>query len=116
MAKNPYRSQIQLLKVIGHPARWKILQLLRPGEECVCHLTAALHSRQAYVSQQLIFLRQAGVVEDRKDGARVYYRVRDSRVFEILDLVNGVTGAEQIAAPETLAKCPCPKCQSNGQR
>ena len=114
MPKNGYRSQVQLLKAIGHPARLQILNLLRPGEECVCHLTAALHQRQAYVSQQLMFLRQAGLLEDRKDGLRVYYRVKDPHVFDILDSVGVVAGAERTPVlPQILPACPCPKCESS---
>ena len=116
MSKNGYRSQVNLLKAIGHPARWQILSVLRSGEECVCHLTAALHHRQAYVSQQLMFLRQAGLLEDRKDGLRVYYRVKDSHVFEVLDSVNALAGVERVAtAPQILSTCPCPKCEASGR-
>lgn len=116
MSKNGYHTQVRLMKMVGHPARWQILNLLRSGEECVCHLTAALHQRQAYVSQQLMFLRQAGLIEDRKDGLRVYYRVKDPRLFHLLDAVNAVAGVERVkATPQVLAGCPCPKCETSGQ-
>ena len=116
MRKNGYHAQVNVLKAIGHPARWQILNLLRSGEECVCHLMAALHQRQAYVSQQLMFLRQAGLLEDRKDGLRVYYRVKDPHVFEVLDSVNAVAGVARVTAvAQILAACPCPKCETSGQ-
>jgi ArsR family transcriptional regulator len=106
-----YRPSAQLLRALAHPARVRLLYALRAGEECVCHLTALFRQRQAYVSQQLMFLRQAGLIEDRKDGLRVYYRVKDPRVFDLLDAANALAGSRDIAAEaRTLAGCPCPKC------
>ncbi|MEW5718332.1 MAG: metalloregulator ArsR/SmtB family transcription factor [Chloroflexota bacterium] len=110
---NTFRLPADVLKMLAHPIRLRLLHALRDGEECVCHLTALLHQRQAYVSQQLMFLRQAGLIEDRKDGLRVYYRVKDPRVFEILDAANALAGVKAIAAEaRTLAACPCPKCEA----
>ncbi|MCI0474802.1 MAG: metalloregulator ArsR/SmtB family transcription factor, partial [Anaerolineales bacterium] len=96
--------------------RLRLLYALRDGEECVCHLTALLRRRQAYVSQQLMFLRQAGLIADRQAGLRVYYRVTNARVFALLDAANALTGAKNIAVEtRTLAACPCPKCAAKRQ-
>ncbi len=112
-----YSQSAQVLRAIAHPARLRLLNALRDNEECVCHLTALLRQRQAYVSQQLMFLRQAGLIEDRKDGLRIYYRVKDPRVFEVLDAANALAGVKQIAEePKTIAACPCPNCETRGQR
>ena len=112
-----YYLPTKVLKALAHPARLQILNALRQDEECVCHLTALLHQRQAYVSQQLMFLRQAGLIEDRKDGLRVYYRLKDSGIIAVLDAVNKLSGVESIT-PEAkvIAACPCPKCETAGQR
>jgi DNA-binding transcriptional ArsR family regulator len=113
---HPYRLSTRLLKALAHPARLQILNALRQDEECVCHLTALLHQRQAYVSQQLMFLRNAGFIEDRKDGLRVYYRVKDPRVFGVLDTINALAGAKDIPSEKTtIVACPCPKCESQRQ-
>lgn len=63
-----YKTQSDLLKAISHPARLAILDILRGGEQCVCHIEAALNLRQAYISQQLMTLKDAGLVESRRDG------------------------------------------------
>lgn len=108
-----YRLPTKILKALAHPARLRLLNALRDDEECVCHLTALLHQRQAYVSQQLIFLRRAGLVEDRRDGSRVYYRAKDPRVFDMLDTLNALTGVKGVAeGTKKIAACPCPKCDS----
>jgi DNA-binding transcriptional ArsR family regulator len=112
-----YHLTANLLKAIAHPARLRILNALSDDEECVCHLTALLRQRQAYVSQQLMFLRQAGLIADRKDGLRVYYRIKDPGVSAVLEAVNKLTGVKRIASEsKVIAACPCPKCESAGQR
>ena len=60
-----YDLQVQLFKVLGHPARLAILEILREGEQCVCHMETYLGQRQAYISQQLSVLREAGLITDR---------------------------------------------------
>lgn len=114
MARNGRGAHTQLLKTLGHPARLRILSALRSGEECVCHLTVALGQRQAYVSQQLIFLRQAGLITDRKDGQRVYYRVKDPQVYHLIDALERVVGQEiqSIKRGGVFKNCSCPKCEA----
>ena len=112
-----YHLPTKVLKALAHPARLQILNALRQDEECVCHLTALMRQRQAYVSQQLMFLRQAGLIEDRKDGLRVYYRVKDPRVFDVLDGVNALAGVKGIVEDtKRIAACPCPKCENKQAR
>ncbi len=104
-----YHLPAEMLKGLAHPARLRILNALRGEEECVCHLTVLLKQRQAYVSQQLMFLRQAGLIEDRKEGLRVYYHIKDPRLVEVLDLVNAMAGVTP-KEPDRLAACLCPRC------
>ncbi len=111
-----YRLEAEVLKAIAHPVRLRILDALREDEECVCHLTALLKQRQAYVSQQLMFLRQAELIEDRKDGWRVYYRIKNPQIVEILDALNGFVGVKRTdSEAKTVPACPCPKCERHGQ-
>lgn len=114
---NTYQTQTRLLKALAHPARLLLLNALRGQEECVCHLTALLRKRQAYVSQQLMYLRGAGLIADRKEGLRVYYHIQEPRVLALLDELNGLTqGAEATAAHATLPACSCPKCDPRGEK
>ena len=95
-----------MFQLLSHPARLRILDELRRGEACVCHLQTVLERPQAYVSQQLRVLREAGVVADRKDGLLVYYRVDDRQVDHLLEEVLGPAGE-----PTCVPGCPCPHCQ-----
>jgi DNA-binding transcriptional ArsR family regulator len=107
-----YSLQSSWLKAMAHPARLQILGVLRQGEACVCHLEATLGYRQAYLSQQLAVLRQAGLLAERKDGLFVFYRVASPRVFRVLDAATeefrDQDGGERPHARE--AACTCPKC------
>ena len=80
-------NEAELLNALSHPARLEILELLRDGESCVCHIQAMLDHRQAYISQQLNILRQAGLITSRKEGLRVYYKISDPDLFGLLDQV-----------------------------
>jgi len=70
-------------------------------------METALGKRQAYISQQLMVLRDAGLVESRKDGLSVFYRLIDDVV---LDLLEAALGPVEDNAPDILETCPCPHC------
>jgi DNA-binding transcriptional ArsR family regulator len=105
-----FETQANLLKVLTHPARIAILEILRDGEHCVCHMEAYLGFRQAYISQQLAVLREAGLIADRRDGWNIFYRVSDTRIFTVLDAAKAITG-ELPTSPEKEVICTCPHCQ-----
>src|SRR5574341_910306 len=88
----PFQASADLFKTLAHPARLAILSILRDGEQCVCHMEAMLKLRQAYISQHLKVLKDAGIVSDRRDGWNMYYRVTRPEVFEIVDAMFAVTG------------------------
>lgn len=100
------------LKLLAHPERLRILDAVRRDAECVCHLEALLGKPQPYVSQQLRLLRDAGLIEDRKQGQNVYYWLKDSEVRTWLDAVLGPVGTEQPlpVLHRRLTACSCPKC------
>jgi ArsR family transcriptional regulator len=104
-----YRRAARTFHLLSHPARLRILDELRREEACVCHLQTVLKRPQAYVSQQLRVLREAGVVTDRRDGLLVYYRLADQQVERLLEESLGPAGEAT-----RLPSCPCPKCSSEG--
>jgi len=114
---NDYDSQAKVFKALSHPARLAILDILREGEECVCHLEAALGCRQAYTSQQLMVLRDAGLVADRRDGWNIFYRVTKPEVFEIIDTARGAVDHRRPAPrADKLNNCPCPHCNPESEK
>lgn len=102
-----YRQTAQLFRLLSHPARLCILDALRRRDEaCVCHLQSVLKRRQPYVSQQLGILRDAGVVDSRREGLYIYYRLCDPHVAQALEAVLGPTGE-----PRHRPDCTCPQCR-----
>ena len=84
------RFKAEFFKALGHPMRIVLLESLRTGEKSVNELQAALGIDQSSVSRQLAVLRTRNIVEDRKEGTTVYYRVRDPAVFQLLDIAREI--------------------------
>lgn len=107
MAKSgQYQRVSDILQVLSHPVRVEILDELRGGEACVCHLQALLDRPQPYVSQQLGRLREAGLVADRRDGLFVYYSLSDPGVERVL---KALLGPPEEGGP--VEGCSCPRCE-----
>ena len=80
-----HEVKANLFRVLGHPARVRILELLREAELSVGALQAALGLDSGGTSQHLAALRRIGLVESRREGTSVYYRVDDPHVFDLLE-------------------------------
>jgi DNA-binding transcriptional ArsR family regulator len=112
-------SQARFFKALTHPVRLAILQILRHGEQCVCHIEAQLNCRQAYISQQLAVLREAGLLQVRREGWNVYYQVVQPEVYALIDLASqmvvedGSSGSETKSIWKKTGQCPCPKCSGS---
>ena len=74
-AHEDVRALSRLLKALGDETRLRMAALLAGGELCVCHLEAALELSQWSTSRHLAALRAAGVVESRREGTWVHYRL-----------------------------------------
>ncbi len=64
-----------VFKALADATRLRILGLLLTGEVCVCHIHDSLKISQPKASRHLAYLRRAGLVETRREGLWVYYRV-----------------------------------------
>ena len=98
-----------LLQALGQEARLRILLAIGDGEACVCHLEAVLGWRQAYLSQHLMALREAGLVTDRRASRFIFYRLADPRLLGVLHQMAEIQG---IRLPELAPSptCDCPNC------
>ncbi|GMG81988.1 metalloregulator ArsR/SmtB family transcription factor [Paralimibaculum aggregatum] len=81
------RHATDFLKALAHEGRLMILCYLASGERSVTELEQLLSQRQAAVSQQLARLRLEGLVENRREGKVIYYRLVDGRVRQMIELV-----------------------------
>ncbi len=108
MNMTDYEAKSDIFQMLSHPVRLQILDELRRREACVCHLQAVTGRTQAYVSQQLRFLREADLVKDVKDGQNVYYHLTDETVRIVLKDILGQAGE-----PNQPAGCTCPFCSGD---
>lgn len=114
------KLEANLFKALAHPVRLRILEALRQGELCVCHLSALSEKPQAYVSQQLAELRESGLVTDRKDGLRVFYRLNGEQIVDLLNAAKSYLGSKgelegtsigsSSSVPSKIPGCECPYC------
>ena len=74
-------------KALSEKTRLKLIIALESGEKNVTQLVQIVGANQANVSHQLQVLLDAGIVERRKEGVNVYYRISDPNIFELCDCV-----------------------------
>jgi ArsR family transcriptional regulator len=84
MSPEPLTQLVEVYKALAHPARLRILAMLRGGELCVCQITAVLGLAASTVSAHLSELRRAGLVAERKDGRWVAYRLTEGEAQQPL--------------------------------
>lgn len=99
---NPvHEVKASLFRVLGHPARVRILELLRDGERSVGALQSELELDSGGTSQHLAALRRIGLVESRREGTSVFYRVDEPSVFDLLEAGRAIV-ARRLAAEQAL--------------
>jgi DNA-binding transcriptional ArsR family regulator len=99
-----YEARAKIIKAMAHPARLFILdELSKNSERCVCELTEMIGSDMSTVSRHLAVLRAAGLVEDEKRGAMVYYRLRVKCILNFFDCVESVIACNAKSQQELLA-------------
>lgn len=76
-----------VIKVVGHPDRLRILEFLEEEEKAVGEIQDCLDLPQAIVSQHLAKMRGCNIVEARRDGIHVYYHIIEPKVKHILDCI-----------------------------
>lgn len=103
------------LQAIASPQRVAILLAIGTGEACVCHLGAALGWRQAYISQHLMALRKADILQDRREGRYIFYRLKNASLLDLITVSAALSGlsSESVSAlihTDTYPACDCPHC------
>lgn len=88
-----HQVKAEFFRTLGHPARVRVLELLKDGEMTVGQLQAALGIDSSGASQHLAAMRRQGILEARKEGTSVHYSVRDPRIFQMLASARQVIGS-----------------------
>ena len=108
--EDKYEITGSLMRVLGHPMRIRILLEIGAGEACVCHLEAQLGARQAYLSQQLMALREEGILRTNREGRFIYYRIADRRILNMITAAAQIKGVSLDTVNTEKKTCDCPKC------
>jgi ArsR family transcriptional regulator len=103
MSHPVYQLKAQFFKTLGHPARIRILEVLREGDHTVRELTPKVGIEPSHLSHQLAVLRRAHVVQGRKVGNSVIYSVVDPRIFQLLEVARQILSSSLLATRELLA-------------
>ena len=112
---SPDEKISRIFRAISTPARFRILTAIGKGEACVCHLEILLNLRQSYISQQLMEMRDAGLLDTRRDGRYIFYRLSEPELLGMLIGIGrlfGISGKEieSLLNTDPLPQCCCPDC------
>ena len=89
-AQTEYKAQARIIKALAHPTRLFIVDELSRGERCVNDLTDMIGVEMPTVSRHLSVLKNAGLLEDEKRGAQVFYRLSVPCVLNFFKCVQAV--------------------------
>jgi len=82
------KESLKIFKALCDGTRLKIVEFLLSGEKCVCEIVPFTKRTQSTVSIQLAKLKNLGIVESRRQGKSVYYKLVNKKVMKILKIVN----------------------------
>lgn len=78
------KETLKILKALADETRLKILEFLLDGEKCVCEISPYVKRKQSTVSIQLKKLENFGVLKSKRKGRKVFYSIKDYRVYNVL--------------------------------
>ena len=81
------RESLKIFKALCNETRLKIVEFLLNGEKCVCEIIPFTKRTQSTVSIQLSKLENLGIVESRRKGKKVYYKIKNEKVVKILKII-----------------------------
>ncbi len=99
-----YQVKAEFFKTLGHPARIRILEVLREGEQAVSELIPAIEIEKSHLSQQLGVMRRANLIQARKEGSSVFYSVTNPAIFELLEVAKKILTSSLNDTKELLAE------------
>ena len=77
------KDELKILKALADETRLKIVEFLLNGEKCVCEIFPHLKRTQSTTSIQLGILEKTGILQSKRNGKKVFYKIKDSRVYHI---------------------------------
>jgi ArsR family transcriptional regulator len=85
-----FEKQAEIAKAIAHPLRIAIVNFLKDGEQCVCDIAEYVGSERSNVSRHLSVMVNAGLLEYRKEGLKVIYKLKTPCILDFFSCVSRV--------------------------
>jgi ArsR family transcriptional regulator len=85
-----FEKQAEIAKAIAHPLRIAVVNFLKDGEQCVCDIAKHVGSERSNVSRHLSVMSNAGLLEYRKEGLKVIYRLKCACIVDFFSCVSRV--------------------------
>ena len=104
MTRPIYQVKADFFKTLAHPARIRVLELLRNGELSVGELIPEVGLEASHLSQQLAVLRRANILQTRKNGTTVRYSVTDERIFDLLEVAKAIITSTLAESTQLIAE------------
>ena len=103
---NEIASQMiaNIFKALSSPVRVKIIEMLKKGPLCVCNIIEGLGMEQSNTSQHLTVLKNAGIVDSRKEGLKVIYNLKYPRILDMIESVEDILNRQLEETKESLSK------------
>lgn len=96
-----YKAEAEIFQALAHPVRLQLLDFLAEGPRCACEIEPGFSLDQSTISRHLIVLKKAGLVQARREGVRVIYKLSDRRIQRIRELVQSLI-ADQVRKQATI--------------
>ncbi len=98
-----FEKQAEIAKAIAHPLRIAIVSFLKDGEQCVCDIARHIGAERSNVSRHLSVMVKAGLLEYRKEGLKVIYKLKCVCIVDFFSCVSNVL-KQQVRDNEKLLK------------
>jgi ArsR family transcriptional regulator len=85
-----FEKQAEIAQAMAHPLRLEIIDFLKDGEQCVCDIAEHIGAERSNVSRHLSLMVAAGVLEHRKEGLKVIYRLKCLCILDFFTCISGV--------------------------
>jgi ArsR family transcriptional regulator len=85
-----FEKHAKIMQAIAHPLRLEIIDFLKNGQQCVCDIAERVDSERSNVSKHLSLMVNAGVLEHRKEGLKVIYKLKCPCILDFFACISGV--------------------------
>lgn len=106
-----FEQRAKILKAVADPVRLQIIEYLREDEKCVCEIIPAVGKKQPTVSKHLSILYDSGILDRRIEGKWSYYRIKNPRIFILLEELDRIALDSASDVMDALIKTKNASCQ-----